>query len=136
MAWRTNFEETNKSITVAIIDDDELHTALITRQLKRAEMDVKFYAQNGMCGIAALQSMLTLPEVVIVDIEMPVMSGFEVVKYLRQAWPYLPIIAYSSLTSAEVHQRIMADGANMFILKQPVASKLISAIKILSAVKN
>ncbi|RKR81068.1 CheY-like chemotaxis protein [Mucilaginibacter gracilis] len=124
-----------KVTTVGIIDDDKFYSTIVSRQLERANMQVMFNASDGKCGLAELQSMLIHPKVVIVDIEMPIMDGFEVVRYLKQAWPRLPIIAHSSLTSDTVHQQIIADGADMFILKQPNALKLIDAIKKLTAIK-
>ena len=127
-----NFKEANNLITVAIIDDDAFYSKIIAMQLKRAGIAIVLAADNGLLGIAGLKAMLNHPQIVIVDIEMPVMSGFEVIRYLKQAWPYLQIIAHSSLTNNDVHKQIIKDGADIFVLKQPNATKLIDTIKQLS----
>ncbi|WP_454803238.1 response regulator [Mucilaginibacter phyllosphaerae] len=125
----------DKLTSVGIIDDDKLYSTMVSRQLQRADIQIMFNAQDGKSGIAKLCSMLIHPQIVIVDIEMPVMDGFEVVKYLKRAWPDLQIIAYSSLTSRETHRQIVANGANKFILKQPNALKLIQCIQNLTLAK-
>ena len=128
-----NFKGANNLITVAIIDDDAFYSKIITMQLQRAGMKIMLTADNGLLGITQLKAMSTHPQIVIVDIEMPVMNGFEVVRCLKQAWPYLQIIAHSSLTSDDVHKQIIKDGADTFVQKQPNATKLIDTIKTLSS---
>ncbi|PAW93996.1 hypothetical protein CKK33_11020 [Mucilaginibacter sp. MD40] len=128
-----NFKGANNLITVAIIDDDAFYSKIMAMQLKRAGIAIVLAADNGLLGITQLQAMSTHPQIVIVDIEMPVMNGFEVVRYLKQAWPYLQIIAHSSLTNSDVHKQIIKDGADTFVQKQPDATKLIDTIKNLSS---
>ncbi|MFD2873472.1 PleD family two-component system response regulator [Mucilaginibacter ximonensis] len=119
----------NETICVGIIDDDAFYTAIMIKQLERADIKVQFNALDGFCGIAILQSTLILPNVVIIDLEMPLMNGFDVVKNLKQAWPWLQIIAHSSITSEAVHKQVIADGADIFVLKDGDGLKLIKAIK-------
>ncbi|WP_454803963.1 response regulator [Mucilaginibacter phyllosphaerae] len=134
MTTLTNRCEMGK-VTVGIIDDDKLFSTLVCKQLALSDIRIMFNAQDGNWGIAQLKSMSMLPEVVIVDLEMPIMNGFEVVRYLKQTWPFLQIIAHSSLTNDAVHKMIIDDGADMFVLKQPNAFKLVDAIKKLSSLK-
>jgi CheY-like chemotaxis protein len=66
--------------TVLVVDDDDAIRTLIARVLKRAEYEVAVAAN----GSEALTHLRTHPfTAVVLDLMMPVMSGFEVLEYLR-----------------------------------------------------
>src|SRR4029079_18390538 len=59
------------------------------------------------------------PDVVILDVAMPVMDGLAALAEIRQRWPGLPVIMFSTLTSrgAEVTLDALALGASDYVLK-------------------
>jgi adenylate cyclase len=67
--------------TVLVVDDDDAIRTLITRVLLRANYEVA-QAGNGSEALVKLRDRRF--QTVVLDLMMPVMSGFEVVEYLRQ----------------------------------------------------
>jgi DNA-binding NarL/FixJ family response regulator len=118
----------SNAVTVGLIDDDELYTCILTTLLEREGMEVLFQAFNGKTGIAELAPLVFKPKVLIVDIQMPVMGGYEVIDFVKKTWPDMMIIAHSSLTDIKAQQKAIDCGADAFILKCGDMTDLIGTI--------
>jgi DNA-binding response OmpR family regulator len=70
------------------------------------------------------------PDLVILDIEMPIISGLEVCKAIRnhEVWSYLPIIFLTAYSEANLIQQVFAIGADDFVNKPVVGPEIISRI--------
>ena len=70
------------------------------------------------------------PEInlVLMDIKMPVMNGFEATKLIKQQHPDLPVIAQSAFTSKEDKQKAQEAGCDAFITKPINKAKLLNLI--------
>ena len=70
-------------------------------------------------GVEGLQSIEThRPDVVLLDIFMPRLSGKEVLKQLdKTRHPKMKIVVYSNLSDSETEQEVLNNGADKFILK-------------------
>lgn len=70
-------------------------------------------------GIEGLQLIEThRPDVVLLDIFMPKLSGKEVLKQLdKTRHPKMKIVVYSNLSDSETEQEVLSNGADKFILK-------------------
>jgi DNA-binding response OmpR family regulator len=70
------------------------------------------------------------PDLLILDIEMPIVSGLEVCKAIRnhEAWSYLPIIFLTAYSEANLIQQVFAIGADDFVTKPVVGPEIISRI--------
>ena len=123
-------------VSVAIIDDDELYRAILARMLRRSGMAVAFEANNGKSGIEQMSGCLPLPSVIIMDIEMPVMDGFETAKHMKTQWPWVPIVAHSSLTNYQAADRMIHSGADSFISKSADIEQLAHTIKQIAVSKR
>jgi DNA-binding NarL/FixJ family response regulator len=123
-------------VFVAIIDDDDLYRAIMVRVLRRSGMSVAFQASNGKLGIEQMSSSLPLPSVVIIDIEMPVMGGFETAKYMKEQWPGVPIVMHSSLANREVADRMINSGVDFFISKSANIEQLAHTVKLIAVSKR
>jgi CheY-like chemotaxis protein len=82
------------SKTILVIDDDDLIRNLVTHYLAHDDYAV-ITAPDGPTGLEKYEA--DRPDLVVVDIAMPGMSGFEVTKHIRaieqrEARPYTPII--------------------------------------------
>ncbi len=96
--WNGNEEEVT-NINVLLVDDSATIRNLLRSVLLREEgIQVCGVARNGRDALERIESLS--PDIVVLDIEMPVMSGLEVLPRLRQRWPELPVIMFSSLTEA------------------------------------
>ncbi len=84
-------------IRVMIVDDSAVVRRIIASVLKETPgFQVASAAANGQVALDELAT--ARPEIVLLDIEMPVMNGFETLKQLRERRPRLPVIMFSSLT--------------------------------------
>jgi two-component system chemotaxis response regulator CheB len=84
-------------IKVLVVDDTILYRKVIGDILKsEADIEVVGTANNGKIAISRIASLQ--PDLLTLDIEMPVCNGLEVLEYLRQNHPHISAIMLSSLT--------------------------------------
>jgi signal transduction histidine kinase/ActR/RegA family two-component response regulator len=111
---------------VLVVDDVLANRQLLCDLLERHGFEVD---QAGD-GAHALERVRTLPpDLVLMDIRMPVMDGLEATSRLRadEATRLLPIVAVSANASAEDRQRCLERGANAFLAK-PVQHERLTAV--------
>lgn len=109
---------TKEKIKVLVVDDSFFIRQAITKMLESEGFEVIDTARNGK---EAVEKALTLkPDVITMDIEMPVMTGLEAVKEIMNTFP-IPIIMVSTLTTdgAEATIEALSLGAIDFIAKKP-----------------
>ena len=87
-----------KPIRVLVVDDSVTVRQLLVDALSAdPEIHVVGTAPNGALGMTLLPRLV--PDVVVLDIDMPVMDGLEFLRRVRPAWPKLPIIVFSTYTT-------------------------------------
>lgn len=115
-------------IKVMVVDDAVVFRKGITDALASdPEIQVIGTASNGKL---ALQKMaLNLPDLVVLDVEMPEMDGLATVAEIRKLWPRLPVIMCSAHTTegARVTLQALERGANDFVTK-PVSSSVADSL--------
>lgn len=119
-------EDATVPCRVMIVDDSAVIRGLLTRILEASpECEVVASAGNGETAVTALRR--HDPDVILLDIEMPVMDGLTAIPHLLEAKPSVRIIMVSTLTSrnAEVAFEAMRRGAHDYIGK-PTTSRDIS----------
>lgn len=89
---------TNTAKKILIIEDDELMLKILQFILKKEHFDIKV-AKDGMAGMEQISAFL--PDLVITDVMLPFKSGLEIVTYLKQDFPQIPIIVLSALGEEE-----------------------------------
>ena len=102
--------------TVMIVDDSLTVRKVTCRLLEREGCDV-LIAKNGAEAVEILQE--ATPDVMLIDLEMPKMNGFELIKKVRAnpATAQMPVIIISSRT-AEKHRKVAKDlNVNIFLGK-------------------
>ena len=101
---------------VMVVDDSVTVRKVTTRLLERNGMDV-VTAKDGLDAITQLQEVL--PDVMLLDIEMPRMDGFEVATLVRhdERLKNLPIIMITSRTGEKHRERALAIGVNQYLGK-------------------
>ncbi len=116
-----------KTTCVMVVDDSVTVRKVTSRLLERQGMDV-IVAKDGIEAIAMLQE--RRPDVMLLDIEMPRMDGFEVARQVRrdERVQDLPIVMISSRTG-EKHQEHAAElGVNRFLGKPFQENELLGTI--------
>ncbi len=108
----------NKTISIAIADDHKLMLDGLATLIESIQhFDLVGKANSGLELIELLGAKDKLPDVVIVDIEMPGMDGVETVKQLRQKYRDLKIMALTMHQESHFVSRMIAAGANAYLLK-------------------
>lgn len=124
--WEGGAQKKPAAAPVVMVVDDSLTVRRVTcRLLEREGCDV-LIAKNGAEAVEILQK--TTLDVMLVDLEMPKMNGFELIKKVRAnpETALMPIIIISS-RSAEKHRKIASDlGVNVFLGKPYKEDELLS----------
>jgi two-component system chemotaxis response regulator CheB len=106
------------TIDVLVIDDSVVVRRFLS-ELISAEPGLACagVAPNGRLGLTKIEQIR--PDLVILDVEMPVMDGLQSLVEIRRRWPRLPVIMYSSLTyrGARATLDAMELGANEYVTK-------------------
>ncbi len=111
---------------LTIVDDNPLNRQVLVELLAPLGFELE-EAANG--AIALEQLALSLPDLVVTDLVMPELDGFELVRQARQHYPELPIVACSaSVTEAEQLESLAA-GCNEFLTKPVEFSQLLRCLE-------
>lgn len=102
-------------LRVVVIDDTADLRQLMRIALTRGGMEVVGEAGNGIDGIATVRS--ARPDVVLLDLSMPVMDGLEALPQIRQEVPDATIIVLSGFGASQMAKRALASGADGYIQK-------------------
>lgn len=124
--------ETTTNIIIA--EDKKTFREIIVRELKKRNVNTLAEAENGLHLIQLLEE--HLPDLVLLDIEMPVMNGKEALQMIRKQYPDLKIILLSFHTEQVLIDYFISLGANGFVSKTAVAADLellLHAIEIVKA---
>lgn len=112
---------------ILVVDDNETNRVVAQLLLERRGHDVLV----ASCGPTALEYMAKeVLDVVLMDLSMPGMDGFETVRRFRASettQPRLPIVALTAHTSSEDRQRSLEAGMNGLIAK-PINSSTIEVV--------
>jgi len=101
---------------VMVVDDSITMRKVTTRVLERSNFDV-FTAKDGLDAVEQLQD--RMPDVILLDIEMPRMDGYEVATYIRNdlRLKHIPIIMITSRTGEKHRQRALEVGVDRYLGK-------------------
>ncbi len=105
-------------ISVLVVDDSVVVRRLVTLALEDTEgIEVVGVAANGQIALSKVEQLK--PDVVTMDIEMPIMDGISTVRALRRAGHRMPVIMFSTLTErgAAATLDALAAGATDYVTK-------------------
>ncbi len=127
--------EINKPDKILIIDDEPIIQA--TLQALLGDSGFEFYlATSGEEGIQKVNEVL--PDVILLDVMMPGMDGFEVCHRLKnnKSTSYIPIILITALDTSEDISRGLEAGADEFITKPPDRRELKARVRSMLRIKH
>lgn len=117
-----------ETIRVLLIDDSRSMRLLYTRLLDKEEgIDLVGTASTGEEGLRMVSRMR--PDVVLTDITLPDISGFDVVKRLHRADPDLRIIGLSMHDPQDVEESLLAAGAAGYVCKGGAVGELVDLLR-------
>lgn len=103
---------------IALADDHHLVRGGIKMQVESfKEFKVIIEAKNGKDLINQLEAAETLPHIILMDVSMPIMNGFEATTYINQYFPDIKIVALSVHDDIITINKMIESGANAYLLK-------------------
>jgi DNA-binding NarL/FixJ family response regulator len=103
--------------TIAYAEDNPSLRFLLGVHLRREGFRLSYEASNGSELLEQLSAASTLPEACLLDLNMPVMDGFETTRLLRERFPAIKILACSSDDYPNRVEEILDCGAHGFVSK-------------------
>lgn len=121
---------------ILFADDDSDETYLFNEALEHSGLDVVVsYANDGNSLLSCLKSK-PLPDVVVIDINMPHKDGLEALTEIKK-YPELvalPLIIYSTTTNQKIIETSFQKGANLFVVKPNNFDGMVEVVKKVCAV--
>lgn len=116
---------------VLLIDDEQFYFKLLKKTLPEAEYNLE-YAKSGSEGLSKIPSFE--PEMLIVDLKLPEMDGFEILERLRRdpKFSYMPVIVITSRDELSEKLRAFELGADDYVVKPFQPEELLARMGILA----
>ncbi|MHC6526988.1 response regulator [Vibrio proteolyticus] len=115
-------------INVVIVDD---HQVVLDGFIARLELEpdirVVGTASNGLEAVEVVRSLA--PDVVLMDVSMPVMNGIDATRLIREERPHSKVLMLTMHDNREYIMKVMQAGAVGYMLKEISAEKMVQAIK-------
>jgi len=118
-------------ITVILADDHAILRDGL-RYLLEAAGDIKIISMAANGQEAVEQARLHCPDVIVMDISMPVMSGIEATKHICKICTHTKVAILSMHHTTEYIQRALEAGAVGYLLKDSAGAELVAAIRALN----
>src|SRR3954468_1924600 len=110
---------------ILVVDDHRSQAEEFGELLRTAGCDVTL-AGNGREAMDLLSS--ALPDIVLTDLDMPVMDGLELVQAIRREYPALPVILMTAMGSEAVAARALHQGAAGYVRKRSLAREVVRTV--------
>jgi len=116
------------AIRVMVADDhSQIHLGLNVLQDTYADLSLVSHASNGQEAIDLCEE--TRPDVIIMDVVMPVMDGIAATRIIHERYPDIKILALSSFQDDESIHEMMSAGAVGYVLKNASLDELANSIR-------
>ena len=112
---------------VLVVEDGKVNQIVITKMLQEAGAEVQV-AENGQLGVEAIESSDKKIDVVLMDMQMPVMDGYEATSHLRKNGFTMPIIAVTAHALTGDREKTLQAGCDAYVSKPVDKNKLIDMI--------
>jgi DNA-binding NarL/FixJ family response regulator len=117
-------------ISVALADDQVLFREGIASLIKNeAGFSLMMEADNGLNFLSKLKNMDELPDILLMDMEMPGMDGMQLNDELRKTFPSIKVIVLSVHASERLIARMIQAGASGYLFKNCNKEELLNAIR-------
>jgi two-component system invasion response regulator UvrY len=115
-------------IRVLVVDDHEL-VRIALRQILASYRDIEIVAEAGDGETAIRLNRELSPDIVLLDVHLPGLSGFEVTSRMKQLKPQLGIVILTIQEAAPFPGRLLEAGASAYLTKGCPATELVQAIR-------
>lgn len=112
-----------RKVRIVVVDDSEVTLKTVSDFLHaHPEVRVVGLAADGQEAIE--QAELLRPDLVLMDVQMPVLNGLRATEELRKRFPHMPVVLMSMYDNDSLQKAGMESGAKEFIPKQELALRL------------
>ena len=129
----------HKPLLILHVEDDENDAILFRKACERAGLPAELHrveaADHAKAyllgdGIYGDRARYPLPQIIVLDLKMPRMDGFEFLKWLRgeEKFTAIPVLVFSASISREDKSRAIAEGANSFFVKPASFDALVKMV--------
>lgn len=118
-------------ISLAIVDDHTLLRNGLATFVKSIGYHVLFEANNGQECIHIINQGKK-PDLILMDINMPVMDGFETTLWVKKNYPEIKVLALTMVDDEDAVIKMLKNGASGYLLKECSAAELKNAINTIS----
>jgi len=115
-----NYDFSGKKILIA--EDEKTNYLFLEALLKRTNAEL-IWAETGKSALEAVQNDTSI-DVVLMDIKMPEMNGYEATNEIKKIRPELPIIAQTAYALAGEKEKILSAGCDDYLSK-PIMGKVL-----------
>ena len=110
--------------TILVVDDVALDRHLAGTLLEEHSGWSAVFAEDGREALALIK--LKVPDIVVTDLQMPEMNGFELVQAIRRDYSHVPVILMTAHGSEEIAVAALKAGAASYVPKRDLARDLVS----------
>jgi DNA-binding NarL/FixJ family response regulator len=115
-------------IRILLVDDHNVVREGLKVVIEATEdMEVVGQAENGRQAVALAKKLI--PDVIVLDIIMPLLNGVEATRQLMRSLPEPKILVLSTYSEDEQVQQLIEAGASGYVVKQSAARELLAAIR-------
>jgi len=113
-------------VRVLVVDDDPDVRLLLHAVLASPDIEVVGEAADGFDALEAVAQ--TRPDVIVLDLMLPTLSGLDVLRVVRHDHPDVRVVAVSAMASHTAERDALAAGADLFVSKLEVTTRLLGAV--------
>lgn len=119
-----------KKVSVVVADDHSIIRDAMSAVLDQDKFELVGKAENGVELMALVDQ--TLPDIAVIDLEMPAMNGYKAISELNRKFPEVKLIAFSGFMTPPNQKKVISMGASATLSKGEPVSELIKALEIVS----
>ncbi|MCA9734817.1 MAG: response regulator transcription factor [Anaerolineales bacterium] len=130
-----NASEKKGAYNILVVDDHRFIHDVISKILSTVkDMTITGHAANGLEAIQLCRN--AQPDIILMDIMMPVMDGLEAVRTIHVKYPQIKILVLSSYQDHESVHLMLKNGAVGYVTKSELTAELINVIRTVISGKN
>jgi DNA-binding NarL/FixJ family response regulator len=111
-----------RRVRVLVAEDHQALREALVELLDLLGFEVVGAAGDGVDAVALAKELG--PDVVLMDLSMPVLNGLDATRLLRETLPGTPVVVFSAFDSAELKRQALAGGAVAYLVKDCTTERL------------